>query len=326
MSQPLTWVLVGERTGDNNQVMALAEGLGYPFEVKDLRYNLWRALSTRLQATLLTTTPTSRRQLTPPWPDLIIAIGRRSVPIARWIRKQNDGRSKIVLIGHPRQDPSLFDLVITTRQYPVPPGDNVLVLPVSVSRHAEPPVPTAEEAIWLDGLERPRRVLAIGGATKYWVMRPGTVADALRHLLERDGSVIVAPSRRTDPEVLEAVKDAMVAGRTKMLDGKVPRFATVLGDADEIYVTGDSVSMLSEAIALGKPVGIVPIERNRKGLRQLGSDGPHSSGPDLRRRDLRRFWNYLSEEGLAGTVERPSVGRKVDALAMAVERVRALFA
>ena len=31
-SSPLVWALLGERTGDNNQVLALAEELGLPFE------------------------------------------------------------------------------------------------------------------------------------------------------------------------------------------------------------------------------------------------------------------------------------------------------
>ena len=35
---PLIWVLIGERTGDNNQALALAEAVGWPFEVKTLDY------------------------------------------------------------------------------------------------------------------------------------------------------------------------------------------------------------------------------------------------------------------------------------------------
>ena len=67
--------------------------------------------------------PSSRRWLEPPWPDLVIGIGRRTVAVARWIRKQSGGRTQLVRLGHPRAPNRLFDLVITTRQYPVPPGD-----------------------------------------------------------------------------------------------------------------------------------------------------------------------------------------------------------
>ena len=40
--QPLVWLLMGTRTGDNNQLLALAEALGYPFEAKRLTFNQLR--------------------------------------------------------------------------------------------------------------------------------------------------------------------------------------------------------------------------------------------------------------------------------------------
>jgi len=38
------WAILGARQGDNNQVLALAETLGVPFEIKQLDYNRWRHL------------------------------------------------------------------------------------------------------------------------------------------------------------------------------------------------------------------------------------------------------------------------------------------
>ena len=40
--QPLVWLLMGTRAGDNNQLLALAEALGYPFEAKRLTFNQLR--------------------------------------------------------------------------------------------------------------------------------------------------------------------------------------------------------------------------------------------------------------------------------------------
>jgi len=303
MSEPRIWVLLGPRTGDNNQALALAEALELPFETRTLHYNQLQALSVWLPPTALTLDRDSRKHLRPPWPDLVIAIGRRSVPVARWIKRQNGGRTKLVRIGHPRVDPRLFDLVITTRQYPVPPGDNVLLLPLAMSRFSTSPEPTADEAEWLAGLPPPRRLLAIGGATKYWSLSCGQVADAARRLQQRDGSLVVVTSRRTDPEVTEAVR-TVLAPSARLVDGAFPRFPVLLNQADEILVTGDSVSMLSEAILTGKPVGLVPIEQDDRGRRKLGRV-PRDVGPDARRRDLRRFWDYLSDQRLIGTVDRP---------------------
>jgi mitochondrial fission protein ELM1 len=319
---PRIWVLLGPRTGDNNQALALADGLGMPFETRTLAYNALQAFSVWLPPTALTLDANSRKQLQPPWPDLVIAIGRRSVPVARWIKKQNGGRTKLVRIGHPRIDPDLFDLVITTRQYPVSPGNNVLLLPLAMSRFSSPPVLTPEEDRWFSALHAPRRLLAIGGATKYWSLSPGQVTSAARALRREGGSLIAVTSRRTDPAVVSELRSALGEG-DRLVDGAFPRFPVLLDRADAIFVTGDSVSMLSEAIMTGKPVGLVPIEQDEKGRRKLG-DAPQEVGPNARRRDLRRFWNYLEEEGLVGTIDLPvtaKVENPVDTAARAVRKL-----
>ena len=299
---PLIWVLIGERTGDNNQALALAEAVGHPFEVKQLDYNALQSLSVWLPPTAITLTKAARSGLEAPWPDLVIAIGRRSVPVARWIKQQSKGATKLVRIGHPRIDPALFDLVVTTRQYPVPPGTNVVLLPVAMSRYLEPPTPTAAEANWLAEVPAPRTLLAIGGATKYWTLPTARieriVADAAP-----GKSLIVATSRRTDLALIERLRE-MAAGKPdiRLVDGPSPRFNVLMAAADEIYVTGDSVSMLSEAVLTGKKVALIPIEQDDKGKRALGPE-PRETGPDARRRDLRRFWNHLIEQGMVGSIE-----------------------
>lgn len=320
---PRIWVLLGPRTGDNNQALALAEALGLPFETRALAYNVLQTLSVWLPGTALTLDRISRRHLQPPWPDLVIAIGRRSVPVARWIKRKNRGRTKLVRIGHPRVDPKLFDLVITTRQYPVPPGNNVLLLPLAMSRFSRAPEPTAEEATWLAEVPRPRRLLAIGGATKYWSLSAERVANAVKTLQQGDGSLTVVTSRRTDPAVTEAV-GAALSTDSRLVEGAFPRFPVLLDAADEIFVTGDSISMLSEAILTGKPVGLLPIEQDEEGRRKLG-EAPREAGPDARRRDLRRFWNYLQDENLIGTVERPITAKVENPVATAARAVHGLL-
>ena len=255
-----------------------------------------------LPPTAITLTEAARAGLAAPWPDLVIAIGRRSVPVARWIKRQNDGRTKLVRIGHPRIDPKLFDLVVTTRQYPVPPGTNVVLLPVAMSRHLEPPEPSAEETEWLAAVPAPRTLLAIGGATKYWTL-PTTRIERVVAEHAPGMSLIVVTSRRTDPALVDRLR-TMAAANTEMrlVDGPSPRFAVLMAAAAEIFVTGDSVSMLSEAVLTGKPVALIPIEQDDKGKRELGPE-PQETGPNARRRDLRRFWNHLIDQGMVGTID-----------------------
>lgn len=161
------WALLGNRPGDNAQVIALCDELRLPYERKQLSYNLLHLLTGRFMgASRISLSKEARDQIiVPPWPDLIVAVGRRAVPIARWVREQTEGNTRLVLIGHPRVDPNLFDLVFTTRQYPVPKARPIRLLPVAMSPYREPPVRTAEEAAFLASLPRPHLLFALGGKT-----------------------------------------------------------------------------------------------------------------------------------------------------------------
>lgn len=320
MSEPRIWVLLGARTGDNNQALALAEALGLPFAVKQLDYNALQSLSVWLPPTAVSLTGAAKAGLKAPWPDLVIAIGRRSVPVARWIKARSGGRTKLVRIGHPRIDPRLFDLVVTTRQYPVPPGGNVLLLPVAMSRFIERLEPTPEERAFLTRTGR-FRLVAIGGATKYWTLTPERIVAAVERPF--DGRVVAVTSRRTDPSIVERLR---AIPTLTLVDGGSPRFALLLDHAAEIFVTGDSISMLSEAVLAGKPVALIPIEQDANGRRALGPE-VQETGPDARRRDLRRFWNYLIEQGMVGTIDAgpKQAATLPDPNAMAAEAVRRLL-
>jgi hypothetical protein len=154
-------------------------------------------------------------------------------------------------------------------------------------------------------------------------LSPDRVAAAVETLQQRGGSLIVVTSRRTDPEVTAAVRKN-IAAESRLVEGTSPRFAVLLDQADEIFVTGDSVSMLSEAILTRKPVGLVPIEQDDKGRRKLG-DAPQNAGPDARRRDLRRFWDYLRDEQLVGTIDQPIAARVENPVDTAARAVRKLL-
>ena len=325
MSGPVIWALLGDKTGDNNQLLALAEKIGLPFETKRLSYNLFRAVPPRFLGTsLLSLKPEARRQLTPPWPDLVLAIGRRSVATARWLRKHHGAR--LALIGHPRVHPANFDLVITTRQYPVPRHDNVVLLPMPMSRLGEPQELNEAETALLSALPRPLLLLALGGPTKYWQLDDAAVATAVGELSARaarlGGSVLAIGSRRTPPDIVASVRAALQPPHGLIEDPAI-RFASLMHDADEIFVTADSISMLSEAIQTGKPVGMVPIALTDKGEQRLGEQAgvrPH------RNRDLRQIWNYLEEQGLVGTVSEPRAGNwDRAAVTKAAEAVRRLI-
>jgi mitochondrial fission protein ELM1 len=321
--RPRVWLLLGHRRGDNNQVLALGEALGVPFETRTMAYRRLAKLILRIVPSgLLHLRSSSRERLQPPWPDLVIGVGYRTVPVARWIRKQSGGRTKLVRIGNPRAPSDLFDLIVTTPQYPVQPGENVLALPLAMNRFGKPPTPVADEEEWLAALPRPHLLLSIGGPAAMWRLDLAALRDAAATLAKRveaeAGTLIVVGSPRTPAEAWSATDEAISGSSHAVRAPPTVRYPVLLADADEQFVTADSVSMISEAILSGKPVGLVPIEPDARGRHRLGADPPDRT----RLRDPRRFWQAIARKGLAGTVEEPKRGDVEDPVETAVAAVR----
>src|SRR6476469_3870015 len=195
------WALLGSHRGDNNQVLALAEALGLPFEEKRRSYNaLRRVPPTLLGATLRSVETGSRTQLEGDPPDLTISTGLRSVPAVRELKRRSGGRMRSVHLGFPRVSPRHFDLVVPTPEYPVPEAPNVLRIPFALTPHSARDVEQSDRDL-LSAYPKPHRLLLIGGPTLYWTLPVEGIAAATDRLLElarRDGgSVLAVGSPRT---------------------------------------------------------------------------------------------------------------------------------
>jgi len=337
------WALLGDHPGDNNQVLALAEDLGLPFETKPLQYHkdvqkgFWAArrrwLLRALPPSLIGLTQASRAMLDGEPPDLVIAIGSRTAPIVRVLRRRAHGRMRAVQLGNPRVSPSHFDLVLTTPQYPVPDAPNVVRLPIAIGRSFARPPPSEASRDFLEKLPAPRRLLLLGGPTTFWTLDPADLTAAIATLLRdrqaNGGSLIILPSPRTPDDVVAVAHAALPAmpgpAVVAPLKGP-PSYAELLDAADQIFVTADSVAMISEALRTGKPVGLVPVEVTAWGKARLPRHDRRSPGQPIFPRDLRYFWAELQERGLVGTVEAPAQGVDPDVNRIAVDLVRRLLA
>src|SRR5512132_3544569 len=106
------------RQGDNSQILALTEALGWPFEVKRLHYRCFGyAIDVWRGTTLLGIDRDGSSPLDPPWPDLIISASMRNEPVCRWIRKQSGGLTRYVHMGRTWARLETFDLVVTSPEF-----------------------------------------------------------------------------------------------------------------------------------------------------------------------------------------------------------------
>lgn len=263
------WVLTDDRAGNVAQALGVAEALGRPFTVKDVRYTPLAKLPSAIQgASLLGLTGDSRLALAPPWPALVIAAGRRTAPVARWIKRQSGGKTRIVQLMYPgRRAAADFDLIAVPRHDCVAPGGdaaNILRITGAPHRLTAAKLKAAAE-VWgprLGALRRPFVALMVGGATHSRPFPAHFAADLGRKAAglaaELSGSVLVTTSRRTGADAEAALLANIPEPGHVFLwgTGGDNPYLGYLALADRIIVTGDSVSMCSEACATGKPVHI----------------------------------------------------------------------
>jgi mitochondrial fission protein ELM1 len=186
-----------------------------------------------------------------------------------------------------------------------------------MNRFRAAPEPTPDEQAWLDARPRPHLLLSLGGTAPMWQLDIPALRDASGKLAARagktGGTLIVVGSPRTPSQVY----DVIPSGPNVAIADKHVRYPVLLADGDEHFVTADSVSMISEAVVTGKPVGLIPVEPDARGRRRLGPD-PNRT----RIRDPRRFWAAVQAAGLVGTVDDPKRGSFEDPVETAVAAVR----
>ena len=336
------WVLAGHRAGDNAQLVALAEALGRRYEVKRLRYRRLELLTNLLfDATLLGRIGAQSSPLGPPWPSLVLSAGRRSEPIARWIRKRAERAPKLVHLGRPWRPIEDFDLVIATPQYPLEPRAGVLRNPLPL--HSVTPERLAAAAsAWrtrLAHLPRPRTALLVGGNSELFTLGARAAAQLAREASAMarasGGSLLVTTSARTSRRAAAALRAAIDAPAEifRWGDGAVDNpYWGYLALADAFIVTGDSVSMLTEACATGKPVHIFDPGRARAESSGdvLAAVRRRVSNLGLPRlaRDIRRIHDELVGLGRAALLGDAFPGAALpppDYVEQTVARVRALL-
>jgi mitochondrial fission protein ELM1 len=331
LSGPLRiWALLGARAGDNNQVLALCEAIGLPFEIKQLEYNGLRRLGPRLLGRSLASLrgPSRELALSEPPPDLTISAGHRSVPLVRALRQRSNSRTRSIHIGFPRVSPSHFDLVIATPQYPIPDHPNLLRVPFALTRAATAVPDPADEAR-LATFPSPKRLLLVGGPNIYWKIDDPKLLHALAALLqeasEAGGSVLVTTSPRTPPELKHAIEAALARSNVPSLlaaPGLPPSYSSLLAAADSIHVTADSVAMVSDAIWTGKPVATVPVATSLLGRLAIAICG--SAGRRLYPQDLRHFWTALDSIGISAQLALPQTSTE-QVLHTIMERIRPIL-
>ncbi|HET7269161.1 MAG TPA: mitochondrial fission ELM1 family protein [Oleiagrimonas sp.] len=254
------WAVTNGKAGNERQALALATCLPWPVRSLVVTPRApWSWWAPRHAPGAHLAWPAGT--LAPPWPRLVIGCGREAALFTRLVRQLSDRTCPSVQILNPRIDPRHWDLVIAPRHDQLQ-GANVLN-PLGSLNPVDDAWLADGRSAWthLDALPAPRLGVLLGGP-RHGVTTdpayPATLAAAILARHQHDGgSVMLLASRRTPAAWMNVLCSALgeIPGmRWRDDDDGVNPYPGVLGWADRLVVTGDSVNMLSEACACGCPV------------------------------------------------------------------------
>ena len=254
------WLISSGMGGMDVQTRGVAEALGLDYEMKRVEPRgsggsarpgrRWRRRSA---------SGSRARNLRHPWPDIAISLGRGGVPYMRALRRRAGSATFTVVMQDPKTGLGTADMIWVPEHDRLR-GANVfttLTAPHSFTakrlaelRRTMPPAIAA--------LPRPRVSVILGGKNAVYKFRDED-DERLARSFARSGrlgvSFLITPSRRTHDRLRRVVEEATRAFPRIFWDGQGPNpYGDFLAHGDLFVVTADSVNMVGEACATGKPV------------------------------------------------------------------------
>lgn len=266
--QKILWTLMDNRRGSVSQAQGVINALDsedFTIIEKKIDYTRLSALPNWLRGkTLLGITPESRKAISAPYPDIVLSISRRTVPVARYIKKMSPS-TKLVQLMHPGNTGLReFSLVIVPEHDKGKKSAPNIHYITGCTHRITPEYLSAARQLWqnkFSTLRKPLTAVIIGGAIKgkpFSAENAHALGKAVRTLKEKiGGSLLITTSRRTGKDAEKIIMEHLQG---------IPQYAYLWGDtsenpysgflacADNLIVTADSVSMCCEATGTGKPI------------------------------------------------------------------------
>jgi hypothetical protein len=277
MIMTLVWVLYAEGVGGRNQLEGLARHLRWPFEMKRLRFRKPSLIGQVVQRApeLLVDQSDSINE---PWPDLILVMSREATLFALALRRKTGRDIKVVKIGRPIPMVTNVDLWIQTDQFLKLPWHRTVAIGLPFHLISQETLSNAADQFQhsVSLLPRPRVALLIGGPTGIYELSV-EVAKRLAHdvnswVRSAGGSLLIVSSPRTGADAERVINEQITVPSLsyywKQPKGPNPYMA-FLALSDHIVVTEDSVSMIAEACATGKPIEVFALPRIARPFRRL---------------------------------------------------------
>lgn len=252
----MIWILWHRRLGDLNQMLELAKALELPYSVKKLvfRKPFYAPLAN------FAFDKSQSDHLIAPWPQIVICAEALSSVVAKRLKQQSGGQTKIICLARPSGSARAFDLVLTTAQYRMPAASNIveICLPLTAKK--------------LSANQDSGRVAVLVGATSPPDLLDDRAAQQMVVNLEHSPKPLdIITSPRTSTGVTAILENGFKAPHRvyKWQLGTDNPYDRLIAESSAVIVTSDSVSMLADALVAGKPVQVYPLPRKLSGAQRL---------------------------------------------------------
>ena len=259
-THPLVWVVDSAYTGELNARIGLAERLGYPYEIIPLPSEDTQSYQKELFERYLRNADGTEQPLL-----IISGTGEETTAeIADLKNLFHDRLLNVYLASilpdehHPRLKE--YDLIASPQLH----GANIVSLVGVPHKLTQEVLADAyrKHQDYFKSLPKPIIGLLIGGNTRYCDGFNAVHAKALAQRVctiakPLEGCLVISNSRRTPAEAQTVLLDSLTELNTRFFDWQQTEqslYHGLLAHADLFIVTGDSLSMCSEAAFTGKPV------------------------------------------------------------------------
>jgi mitochondrial fission protein ELM1 len=244
-----------------SQVEGLAKALDIDFTHHKVELNhLWKLIPPNLSPV----SQTVFKKIDHDDFDVIISCGRKSVIPSIHLKKTSNKKVFNIHIQDPKVDLTHFDFIVAPEHDAIE-GSNVITTKGAIHYLTENEI--SENKDYLNSFikkdERKIWTLIMGGPTKYYdysTKNMKHIFTALYKLLKKhDFQLVVIPSMRTPINTIHYAKEFFGENHTIIMDVDKKAYLSALAISENIIVTCDSSSMISEAALTGKPIYIASI-------------------------------------------------------------------
>lgn len=203
------WIVTEGLAGTENQCLGITDSIGLSPEIKRISLRQpWKTLSPPL---LKSFSWSFQPTLGPPWPDILISSGRKSIPASLYIKEKSQGRTFTLHIQDPRINPEYFDLVAVPHHDNLR-GKNVIVTDGAPNRVTEQTLETGRVNFQdqLSDLPSPRVAVLIGGKSKAYDMTyqdTERLVHNLESLVNQGFGIMITASRRSGEDNIRLLKE-----------------------------------------------------------------------------------------------------------------------